>query len=54
MAVAAIEQPLKMPPEVALDLKLDGMGNRKTALVKKRVALHWTGSLICQDSISGL
>ena len=34
MAVAAIEQALKMPPEVALDLKLDGMGNRKTALVK--------------------
>ena len=34
IAVAAIEQALKMPPEVALDLKLDGMGNRKTALVK--------------------
>ncbi len=34
IAVAAIEQALKMPPEVALDPKLDGMGNRKTALVK--------------------
>ena len=34
IAVAAIEQALKMPPEVALDLKLDGMGNRKTVSVK--------------------
>jgi hypothetical protein len=34
IAVAAIEQALKMPPEVALDLKLDGTKNRKTALVK--------------------
>jgi hypothetical protein len=34
IAVAAIEQALKMPPDVALDLKLDGTGNRKTALVK--------------------
>jgi hypothetical protein len=33
-AVAAIEQALKLPPEVALDLRLDGRGNRKTALVK--------------------
>ena len=30
IAVAAIEQALKMPPKVALDLKLDGTGNRKT------------------------
>ena len=34
IAVAAVEQALKMPPEVALDLKLDGTKNRKTALVK--------------------
>ena len=33
-AVAAIEQALKKPPEVALDLNLDGTGNRKTASVK--------------------
>ena len=32
--MAAIERALKMPPEVALDLKLDGTKNRKTALVK--------------------
>ena len=35
IAVAAtIEQALKLPPDVALDLKLDGIGNRKTASVK--------------------
>ena len=33
-AVAAIEQALKNPPEVALDLDLDGTGIRKTASVK--------------------
>ena len=33
-AVAAIEQALKKPPEVALDLKLDGNGNRKTVSVQ--------------------
>ena len=33
-AVAAIEQALKMPPEVALDLDLDGTGIRKTVSVK--------------------
>ena len=33
-AVAAIEQALKQPPEVALDLDLDGTGIRKTVSVK--------------------
>jgi hypothetical protein len=31
---ATIEQALKLPPDVALDLRLDGTGNRKTASVK--------------------
>jgi hypothetical protein len=33
-AVAVIEQALKKPPEVALDLDLEGTGNRKTGFVK--------------------
>jgi hypothetical protein len=33
-AVAAIEQALKNPPEVALDVNLDGTGNRKTVWLK--------------------
>ena len=33
-ASATIEQALKLPPDVALDLRLDGTGNRKTASVK--------------------
>jgi hypothetical protein len=33
-AVATIEQALKNPPEVALDVNLDGTGNRKTVRMK--------------------